>query len=111
MSACMITPLEESVGVLVAWWKRMARELRVESCYLFFFCIISQLFLINPVLKLEEELLFAWSDFLILKGTLICMEGIALERLHRKGLIWGKADWESVFKKSLVLLVLYYTLN
>lgn len=55
MSACMITLLEESVGVLVAWWKRMARELRVES----FFFIISQHFLINPMLKLEEDLLFA----------------------------------------------------
>lgn len=68
--------------------KADGRELRVEFCYLFFFfCIISQLFLINPVLKLEEDLLFAWPDFLILKGTLICMEGMALERLHREGLI------------------------
>lgn len=60
MSACMITLLEESVGVLVAWWKRMAREIRVESSFL------SQHFLINPMLKQEEDLLFAWPDFLIL---------------------------------------------
>lgn len=60
---------------------------RILLSLFFFFCIISQLFLINPVLKLEEDLLFAWPDFLILKGTLICMEGMALERLHREGLI------------------------
>lgn len=66
---------------------KAARNSGENSVICFFFCIIAQLFLINPVLKLEEDLLFAWPDFLILKGTLICVEGMALERLHRKGLI------------------------